>query len=68
MRLGYNQLNPNLLPSYLSPFTAAGRALLNSNVSSPAAVAAGITLPYPMFTGSVAPRATAGEPSVCSRR
>ncbi len=52
--LGYNQLNPNLLPSYLNPFTAAGRALLNSDVSSPAAVAAGIRLPYPTFTGSVA--------------
>ena len=38
------------LPANLNPFTAAGRTLLNSQITSPAAVAAGITAPYPLFT------------------
>src|SRR2546427_12814166 len=42
--------------STLFPYTTLfrSRALLNSDVSSLAAVAAGIRLPYPTFTGSVA--------------
>jgi hypothetical protein len=39
--LNYNQLNFAALPGNLSPFTAAGRTLLNSAISSPAAQAAG---------------------------
>jgi hypothetical protein len=45
-------LNINQVPTqYL---TTLGPALLNSNINSPAAVAAGITKPYPTFNGSVA--------------
>jgi hypothetical protein len=36
-----------------SDFTEYGGTLLNSSATSPAAIAAGITLPYPTFTGSV---------------
>jgi len=44
--------NINQVPySYLQKY---GAALLNSDINSPAAVAAGIKLPYPGFTGSVA--------------
>jgi hypothetical protein len=44
--------NYNQVPySYLQQY---GATLLNSNISSPAAVAAGIRVPYPGFTGSVA--------------
>jgi len=52
--LGYNQLNPDSLPANLSPFTADGRSLLNSSITSPAAIAAGLRPPYATFTGSVA--------------
>jgi hypothetical protein len=52
--LNYNQVDFSSLPSYLSPFTAAGRSLLNASIGSPAAIAAGISAPYPSFTGSVA--------------
>jgi hypothetical protein len=45
--LNYNQVNP----IYLSTL---GPAILNSNISSAAAIAAGIQKPYPPFTGSVA--------------
>jgi len=47
--LNYNQLNFAALPANLSPFTAAGRTLLNSAISSPAAQAAGIAKPFPAF-------------------
>ena len=36
-----------------SDFAEYGDALMNSSATSPAAIAAGITLPYPTFTGSV---------------
>ncbi len=35
-------------------FQQYGASLLNSSITSPAAIAAGITMPYPGFTGSVA--------------
>jgi Carboxypeptidase regulatory-like domain len=38
------------LPANLNPFTAAGRTLLNSQITSAAAVAAGITPPFAAFT------------------
>lgn len=47
--LNYNQLNFANLPANLSPFTAAGRTLLNSPISSAAAQAAGIAKPFPSF-------------------
>ncbi|MCX6598332.1 MAG: TonB-dependent receptor [Acidobacteria bacterium] len=47
--LNYNQLNLASLPANLSPFTAAGRTLLNSPISSPAAQAAGLTKPFASF-------------------
>ena len=39
--LAYNQINFNNLPAALNPFTASGRTLLNSQVGSAAANAAG---------------------------
>jgi hypothetical protein len=45
--LNVNQVNPAYLQSL-------GPAVLNSNITSAAAVAAGIQKPYPTFTGSVA--------------
>jgi hypothetical protein len=47
--LNYNQLNFANLPANLSPFTAAGRALLNSPISSAAAATAGIGKPFASF-------------------
>lgn len=47
--LTFNALNYANLPANLSPFTAAGRSLLNSLVGSPAANAAGIKPPWPGF-------------------
>ncbi len=50
VRVGANLLNPNQLnPSFLSLGT-----VLNDAVGSPEAIAAGVTAPYPGFTGSVA--------------
>jgi len=50
--LDYNQLNP----SYLTAFGTVAQSLvvLNSQVGSAAAIAAGIKAPYPGFTGTVA--------------
>src|ERR1044071_967282 len=45
--LNINQVDPRYLQSL-------GPAVLNSNITSPVAVAAGIARPYPTFTGSVA--------------
>jgi hypothetical protein len=45
--LNINQMDPKYFYQY-------GRDLLNANINSPAAVAAGIRRPYPNFTGSVA--------------
>lgn len=47
--LNYNQLDYRNLPANLSPFTDSGRALLNASVTSAAARAAGIGLPFPSF-------------------
>lgn len=47
--LNYNQLDYRNLPAALSPFTASGRTLLNSAISSPAAVAAGVQKPFANF-------------------
>jgi Carboxypeptidase regulatory-like domain len=47
--LAYNQIYYPNLPASLSPFTAAGRTLLNSQVGSAAANAAGITPPWSGF-------------------
>ncbi|MCC6861783.1 MAG: carboxypeptidase regulatory-like domain-containing protein, partial [Bryobacterales bacterium] len=45
--LNINQMDPKYFYQY-------GRDLLNASVTSPAAVAAGIRVPYPGFTGTVA--------------
>ena len=47
--LAYNQIYYPNLPANLSPFTAAGRTLLNSQVGSAAAGAAGVTAPWSGF-------------------
>ena len=47
--LAYNEIYYPNLPAALSPFTAAGRTLLNSQVGSVAANAAGITAPWSGF-------------------
>ena len=47
--LAYNQLNISALPANLNPFTASGRTLLNSQVGSAAANAAGINPPWPGY-------------------
>lgn len=47
--LNYNQLDYRNLPAALSPFTASGRTLLNSAISSTAAVAAGVQKPFASF-------------------
>jgi hypothetical protein len=47
--LALNQINFQNLPPQLSPFTAAGRTLLNSLIGSPAAIAAGISAPFATF-------------------
>jgi hypothetical protein len=47
--LNYNQVDVYNLPSRLSPFTAEGRALLNSRIDSAAAAAAGISKPFSSF-------------------
>ena len=49
--LGYNQINPSYFAKY-------GTALLNSLVTSPAAVAAGITVPYANFVNEWGGNAT----------
>src|ERR1035437_1462933 len=47
--LAYNEIYYPNLPATLSPFTASGRTLLNSQVGSAAANAAGITPPWSGF-------------------
>jgi len=47
--LAYNQIYYPNLPANLSPFTASGRTLLNSQVGSAAANAAGINPPWSGF-------------------
>jgi hypothetical protein len=50
VRVGANLLNPNQVPSR---FLSLG-TVLNDDINSPQAIAAGIPLPYPGFKGSVA--------------
>jgi Carboxypeptidase regulatory-like domain/TonB dependent receptor len=50
VRVGANLLNPNQVPSR---FLSLG-TVLNDDINSPEAIAAGIPLPFPGFTGSVA--------------
>ena len=47
--LAYDQIAYRSLPANLSPFTAAGRTLLSSQINSAAAVAAGIQSPFTAF-------------------
>lgn len=47
--LAFNQLNYRELPAALSPFTSAGRTVLNSQVGSAAANAAGVVAPWAGF-------------------
>jgi len=47
--LAYNQIYYRNLPANLSPFTASGRTLLNSQVGSVAANAAGVVAPWSGF-------------------
>jgi len=47
--LAYNQLNVANLPANLNPYTASGRTLLNSQVGSAAANAAGVVAPWSGF-------------------
>ena len=51
--LNYNQLDHRNLPANLSPFTNEGRALLNSAISSPAARAANVPIPFPSFRSNL---------------
>ena len=59
--LALDGLQYRSLPDNLSPFTAAGRTLLNSPITSAAAVAAGITPPYPLFTQNFGSGATVAQ-------
>jgi hypothetical protein len=59
--LAYNQIDYRNLPANLNPFTAAGRTLLNSQITSPAATAAGIPLPFAAFTRVFGSGATVGQ-------
>ncbi len=52
--LAYNQVPYRSLPASLSPFTAAGRTALGSQVTSAAAINAGATLPWTCGAGSSA--------------
>jgi hypothetical protein len=52
--LGYNQVDPKYLAQY-------GTALLNSQIDSPAAIAAGITPPWPGFKALWGSRATVAQ-------
>ena len=59
--LALNQLHYRSLPANLSPFTAAGRTLLNSQVGSAAANAAGIVAPWSGFNALWGTGATVGQ-------
>jgi len=48
--LAYNQIDYRNLPENLNPFTASGRTLLNSLITSSTAQAAGIKAPFRAFT------------------
>lgn len=59
--LAYNQINYNNLPAAANPFTASGRTLLNSQVGSAAANAAGIVAPWSGFNTLWGTGATVGQ-------
>jgi hypothetical protein len=59
--LAYDQIAYRNLPDNLNPFTAAGRTLLNSQITSAAAVAAGIAPPFTAFTTIFGSGATVGQ-------
>jgi hypothetical protein len=59
--LAFNQIPYRNLPANLNPFTAAGRTLLNSPITSAAAVAAGLTPPYPLFTHDFGPSVSVAQ-------
>ena len=59
--LAYDGLQYRSLPANLSPFTAAGRTLLSSQIDSPAAVAAGISAPFANFKQIWGTGATVGQ-------
>ena len=71
--LAYNQINVANLPANLNPFTASGRTLLNSQVGSAAANAAGIIPPWSGFnalwgTGSTVAQSLRPVPAVFDGR
>jgi len=59
--LAYDQIDYRKLPANLNPFTPAGRTLLTSQITSPAAAAAGITAPFSQFTKVFGSGATVGQ-------
>ncbi len=59
--LADDQIAYKNLPANLNPFTAAGRTLLNSQITSPAAVAAGIAPPFPLFVADFGTGATVAQ-------
>jgi hypothetical protein len=59
--LAYDQIPYRSLPATLNPFTAAGRTLLTSQITSAAATAAGITAPFAAFTKVFGSGATVGQ-------
>jgi len=59
--LAYNQIDYRKLPANLNPFTAAGRSLLTSQITSASAAAAGITSPFAAFTRVFGTGATVGQ-------
>ncbi len=59
--LDYDEVPYRSLPANLSPFTAAGRTLLTSSITSAGAVAAGINSPYPLFTRDFGGAATVAQ-------
>ncbi len=59
--LADDQIPYRSLPANLNPFTAAGRTLLNSQITSPAAVAAGITPPFAAFVADFGTGATVAQ-------
>ena len=59
--LAYDQIPYQSLPANLNPFTAAGRTLLTSQITSAAAAAAGINAPFSQFTKVFGSGATVGQ-------
>ena len=59
--LAFDQIPYRSLPANLNPFTAAGRTLLTSQITSPAAVGAGINAPFSAFTKVFGAGATVGQ-------